>query len=220
MMWLTSMISAFRTWSSTCMQFHLPWPWTNRPRPYAAFWRPLSWLETPVMALLPWAFCRRFERFWEKNLTTLYGGVVQSCSWRAPVLQSLASILTPFGLQDHQKHPSKCFGAKLCRIIGLTGIRLDIPAIRSQLKSNKFMLAHSQAVEGLLDATSGADPDLLLSYRECHLLVLKALQDGRAYGPQWCNKQITRPVLQLRRKRICHHHRRVLKVLTFSSTPP
>lgn len=51
-----------------------------------------------------------------------------------------------------------------------------------------------QAVEGLLDATSGADADLLLRYRECHLLVLKALQDGRAYGPQWCNKQITRSV--------------------------
>lgn len=47
-------------------------------------------------------------------------------------------------------------------------------------------------MEGLLDATSGADADLLLRYRECHLLVLKALQDGRAYGPQWCNKQITR----------------------------
>ncbi|KTG44811.1 hypothetical protein cypCar_00007123 [Cyprinus carpio] len=54
-----------------------------------------------------------------------------------------------------------------------------------------------KAVEGLLDATSGADTDLLLSYRECHLLVLKALQDGRAYGPQWCNKQITRQVLHL-----------------------
>lgn len=47
-------------------------------------------------------------------------------------------------------------------------------------------------MEGLLDATSGADADLLLRYRECHLLVLKALQDGRAYGQLWCNKQITR----------------------------
>lgn len=54
------------------------------------------------------------------------------------------------------------------------------------------LLFVAQAVEGLLDATSGADADLLLRYRECHLLVLKALQDGRAYGPQWCNKQITR----------------------------
>ncbi|XP_063336281.1 CCR4-NOT transcription complex subunit 1 isoform X2 [Pelmatolapia mariae] len=55
-----------------------------------------------------------------------------------------------------------------------------------------------KAVEGLLDATSGADADLLLRYRECHLLVLKALQDGRAYGPQWCNKQITRCLIECR----------------------
>uniref|UniRef100_A0A8C8ILH8 CCR4-NOT transcription complex subunit 1 n=1 Tax=Oncorhynchus tshawytscha TaxID=74940 RepID=A0A8C8ILH8_ONCTS len=55
-----------------------------------------------------------------------------------------------------------------------------------------------KAVEGLLDATSGADADLLLRYRECHLLVLKALQDGRAYGSQWCNKQITRCLIECR----------------------
>ncbi|XP_029908649.1 CCR4-NOT transcription complex subunit 1 isoform X9 [Myripristis murdjan] len=55
-----------------------------------------------------------------------------------------------------------------------------------------------KAVDGLLDATSGADADLLLRYRECHLLVLKALQDGRAYGPQWCNKQITRCLIECR----------------------
>uniref|UniRef100_A0A673N6D0 CCR4-NOT transcription complex subunit 1 n=1 Tax=Sinocyclocheilus rhinocerous TaxID=307959 RepID=A0A673N6D0_9TELE len=61
-----------------------------------------------------------------------------------------------------------------------------------------FLAQPMKAVEGLLDATSGADPDLLLSYRECHLLVLKALQDGRAYGPQWCNKQITRCLIECR----------------------
>uniref|UniRef100_A0A8B9GMV5 CCR4-NOT transcription complex subunit 1 n=1 Tax=Amazona collaria TaxID=241587 RepID=A0A8B9GMV5_9PSIT len=55
-----------------------------------------------------------------------------------------------------------------------------------------------KAVEGLLDATSGADADLLLRYRECHLLVLKALQDGRAYGSLWCNKQITRCLIECR----------------------
>ncbi|MGH0142292.1 UNVERIFIED_CONTAM: hypothetical protein FKN15_002874 [Acipenser sinensis] len=55
-----------------------------------------------------------------------------------------------------------------------------------------------KAVEGLLDATSGADADLLLRYRECHLLVLKAMQDGRAYGSQWCNKQITRCLIECR----------------------
>lgn len=68
--------------------------------------------------------------------------------------------------------------------------------LQQSLLDRSGLNAHSilQAVEGLLDATSGADADLLLRYRECHLLVLKALQDGRAYGPQWCNKQITRCV--------------------------
>uniref|UniRef100_A0A4W6DFA4 CCR4-NOT transcription complex subunit 1 n=1 Tax=Lates calcarifer TaxID=8187 RepID=A0A4W6DFA4_LATCA len=61
-----------------------------------------------------------------------------------------------------------------------------------------FLAQPMKAVEGLLDATSGADADLLLRYRECHLLVLKALQDGRAYGPQWCNKQITRCLIECR----------------------
>ncbi|XP_061215358.1 CCR4-NOT transcription complex subunit 1 [Neopsephotus bourkii] len=55
-----------------------------------------------------------------------------------------------------------------------------------------------KAVEGLLDATSGADADLLLRYRECHLFVLKALQDGRAYGSPWYNKQITRCLIECR----------------------
>uniref|UniRef100_A0A4W3H1Q2 CCR4-NOT transcription complex subunit 1-like n=1 Tax=Callorhinchus milii TaxID=7868 RepID=A0A4W3H1Q2_CALMI len=61
-----------------------------------------------------------------------------------------------------------------------------------------FLAKPMQAVEGLLDATSGADPDLLLRYRECHLLVLKALQDGRAYGSQWCNNKITRCLIECR----------------------
>uniref|UniRef100_A0A8D1H4U2 CCR4-NOT transcription complex subunit 1 n=1 Tax=Sus scrofa TaxID=9823 RepID=A0A8D1H4U2_PIG len=61
-----------------------------------------------------------------------------------------------------------------------------------------FLAQPMKAVEGLLDATSGADADLLLRYRECHLLVLKALQDGRAYGSPWCNKQITRCLIECR----------------------
>ncbi|KAI2648404.1 CCR4-NOT transcription complex subunit 1 [Labeo rohita] len=71
------------------------------------------------------------------------------------------------------------------------------PALAMNPQTQAIRSLLEAAVEGLLDATSGADTDLLLSYRECHLLVLKALQDGRAYGPQWCNKQITRPVLQI-----------------------
>ena len=32
---------------------------------------------------------------------------------------------------------------------------------------------------------------MLARYRECHLLILKTLQDQRAYGPQWTNKNVT-----------------------------
>ena len=57
-----------------------------------------------------------------------------------------------------------------------------------------FFHVNLQAVEGLLDGLVSvpSDPELMLRYRDCHLLVLKGLQDHRAYGSQWTNKQVTR----------------------------
>lgn len=51
-----------------------------------------------------------------------------------------------------------------------------------------------QAMEGLLDGLVGGttDHDLMMRYRDCHLLVLKGLQDHRAYGTATTNKQVTR----------------------------
>ena len=61
-----------------------------------------------------------------------------------------------------------------------------------------------KAVEGLLEGVTpaggapgggtggGGESEAMLRYRDCHLLALKALQDQRAYGPQWTNKQVTR----------------------------
>ena len=54
-----------------------------------------------------------------------------------------------------------------------------------------------KAVEGLLEgftSMSAADQQMMVLYRDCHLSVLKGLQDHRAYGPQWTNKQVTRSV--------------------------
>ena len=54
-----------------------------------------------------------------------------------------------------------------------------------------------QAVDGLLDgltAMPATDAELMFRFRDCHLLVLRGLQDHRAYGPQWTNKQVTRLV--------------------------
>ena len=51
-----------------------------------------------------------------------------------------------------------------------------------------------KAVDGLLEGLSAmpADQEMMLRYRDCHLLVLKGLQDHRAYGPQWTNKHVTK----------------------------
>jgi len=57
-----------------------------------------------------------------------------------------------------------------------------------------------KAVEGLLDGLSSHPnaQDLMMRYRDCHILVLKGLQDTRAYGPQWTNKTVTRYLLECR----------------------
>lgn len=34
--------------------------------------------------------------------------------------------------------------------------------------------------------------NVITRYRECHILVLKSIQDPKAYGPQWTNKHVTR----------------------------
>jgi len=53
-----------------------------------------------------------------------------------------------------------------------------------------------QAVEGILDGlpSMSNDPELVIRHRDIHLRVLKALQDPRAYGVPWTNKQVTRCV--------------------------
>ncbi|XP_063970716.1 CCR4-NOT transcription complex subunit 1-like isoform X2 [Lytechinus pictus] len=60
-----------------------------------------------------------------------------------------------------------------------------------------------KAVEGLLEGytVSSLDPNAALRYRDAHILVLKSLQDQRAYGPQWTNKQVTRVVCETNSER-------------------
>lgn len=59
-----------------------------------------------------------------------------------------------------------------------------------------------KAVDGLLDAptmSSGLmDSEILMRYREVHLRILKCLQDQRAYGMAWTNKNVTRVVIENR----------------------
>ena len=52
----------------------------------------------------------------------------------------------------------------------------------------------SQAVEGLLGGISPSDAELALRYKDCHLIVLRGLQDPRAYGPIWTARHVTKYV--------------------------
>lgn len=116
----------------------------------------------------------------EQHLHTITPGLAMN-----PLTQALRSLLEAVVLARNSRDGIAALG--LLQKVSLFRERGSSLLACPQLPSSS-----PQAVEGLLDATSGADADLLLRYRECHLLVLKALQDGRAYGPQWCNKQITR----------------------------
>lgn len=57
-----------------------------------------------------------------------------------------------------------------------------------------------KAVEALMEHypnPNSADQEFLFRFRECNLLVLKGLQDQRAYGPQFINKQVTRCLIEI-----------------------
>lgn len=65
--------------------------------------------------------------------------------------------------------------------------------VRSSRDPHLAVALVQRAVEGLLESTTqGADPELMLRYRDVHLCVLKALQDPHGFGVQWTNKQVTR----------------------------
>ncbi|KAK3085676.1 hypothetical protein FSP39_006989 [Pinctada imbricata] len=71
---------------------------------------------------------------------------------------------------------------------------------RNSREVNTATMLLTKAVDGLLEhytnnVTSGEE-GLMSRFRDCHLLVLRGLQDQRAYGPAWTNKQVTRCLVE------------------------
>ncbi|CAK8681219.1 CCR4-NOT transcription complex subunit 1-like isoform X2 [Clavelina lepadiformis] len=103
--------------------------------------------------------------------------------------------------------------AELEQRIQMMGLKQNTPLF-SQLQSlhESLVLARNsrevvtalallqKAVEGLLDSPGqgSVEQDALVRYRECHLLILKALQDQQVYGPQWTNKHVTQCLINHR----------------------
>jgi len=60
--------------------------------------------------------------------------------------------------------------------------------------ANSTLALLLRAVEGLVEGLnlSTGDSELMLRYRDCHIMVLRAINDPRLCGPPWTTKQVTR----------------------------
>ncbi|KAI5730570.1 hypothetical protein M8J76_015190 [Diaphorina citri] len=73
-------------------------------------------------------------------------------------------------------------------------------ALRRTRDAHSAVALIQKVIENLLDGHTHIpnDPELTLRYKDLHLRIVKALQDLRAFGVQWTNKQITRCLIECR----------------------
>ncbi|XP_014252247.1 CCR4-NOT transcription complex subunit 1 isoform X3 [Cimex lectularius] len=77
---------------------------------------------------------------------------------------------------------------------------LDLLVLTRRNREDLYAMSLVQkTVENLLElSTTSLDSEFILRHRELYLRILKTLQDPRAYGVQWTNKQVTRAYLDCR----------------------
>jgi CCR4-NOT transcription complex subunit 1 len=65
---------------------------------------------------------------------------------------------------------------------------------RNSRDNNAAVRLLHKAVEGLLDEVTPlpSDQELALRFRDCHLIVLRGLQDPRGYGINWTARHVTK----------------------------
>ncbi|KAG8039882.1 hypothetical protein G9C98_000611 [Cotesia typhae] len=82
------------------------------------------------------------------------------------------------------------------QLTGLHALLESIILTRRSRDAGAAMALLKRAVDGLLESPSASsstiESELILRYRELHLRILKCLQDPRAYGLQWTNKNVSR----------------------------
>jgi len=84
---------------------------------------------------------------------------------------------------------------------GLQQLLDSLRTARQNREVSSIIVLIGKAVENLLEGlTVGvqAEPDMLARYRDANLLVLKALADQRAYGPNWTSRQATGALVEAR----------------------
>ncbi|XP_067012333.2 CCR4-NOT transcription complex subunit 1 isoform X3 [Anabrus simplex] len=87
-----------------------------------------------------------------------------------------------------------------CQLNNLHSLMEALLIARSSRDVMSAVSLLQKAVEGLLDGLTqlSGDHDYMIRYRDMHIRVLKSLQDHRAYGIQWTNKQVTRCLIECR----------------------
>merc|ERR1719273_2520944 len=72
---------------------------------------------------------------------------------------------------------------------------------RTSKEVSAVIVLIGKAVESLLEGlTPGlqTEPEMLARFRDANILVLRALADQRAYGPNWTNRQVTMALVEAR----------------------
>ena len=103
--------------------------------------------------------------------------ILNKCA--AEIEQHLHAIIAPTS-----SPPVMAIHSLLDAVVQARNLRDNMAAVR---------LLH-KAVEGLLDGVSPlpSDAELALRFRDCHLIVLRGLQDPRGYGINWTARNVTK----------------------------
>lgn len=85
-------------------------------------------------------------------------------------------------------------------VVALHSLIESVILTRSTREVSSAMALLQKAVDGFLEGMCQAAPDndIMVRFRDGHLLVLKALADPRVYGHNWTSKQVTRGLIESR----------------------
>jgi len=150
--------------------------------------------ETPQQIAVYEEFARNIPGFLPLSEPSLPGGVTKPM----PSYATSDEVILIYGkiAQEIEHLLQQCVNVSSSNplLVQMRSLLETILLARSTRDIVSAIALLQKAVEGLLDNYTGMtqDTELMIRFRDCHFLVLKSLQDGRAFGPQWTNRQVTR----------------------------
>lgn len=95
-------------------------------------------------------------------------------------------------LQNFMVPPSNPLGSQLHKVLDA------VLYARNSREIGSIETLLQKTVNGLMElyTNNTSEQELMSRFRDCHILVLKCLQDPRAYGSGWLKKQVTRALVE------------------------